>query len=166
MVGGAGASALGLDITWLKDWPLWKLRCLGPTHLKERSRRERSGATRDALPAHPLTVALAAACGLLGSHSPGLRPWLSSVGLSGHSSGELGVTPAPSSDSLSTPWSCSSLGLPGSWNQHELCELIVTPVPAQGFVRTSERSRRQPGTTVLHPLLQALDISGRKTGRS
>lgn len=114
MVGGAGAGAPGLDLTWQKDWSLGKLRCLGTTRLEGKSRRERSGATCDALPAHPLGVAR----GLLGSHSPGLRQGPPSVGLSGHSSGELGVTPAPSSDSLSTPWSCASLGLPGSWNQH------------------------------------------------
>lgn len=104
MVGGPGAGALRLDITWLKDWSLQKLQCLGPTHLEERSRREESGATSDSdvLPAFPLRVAPAAAPGLLGSRSPGLRLWPSSMGLSGHSSGELGVTSAPSSDTVST----------------------------------------------------------------
>lgn len=100
MVGGPGAGALRLDITWLKDWSLQKLQCLGPTHLEERSRREESGATSDS--DVPLGVAPAAAPGLLGSRSPGLRLWPSSVGLSGHSSGELGVTSAPSSDTVST----------------------------------------------------------------
>lgn len=56
VVGGPGAGALRLDITWLKDWSLQKLQCLGPTHLEERSRREESGATSDSdvLPACPL----------------------------------------------------------------------------------------------------------------
>lgn len=120
-----------------------------------------TGATHDALPAHPVRVAPAASRGLLGSHSPGLVPWPSSVGLSGHSSGELGITPAPSSDSLSSPSSCSSLGLPDSWNEHDLRELSHTrtcPRLCEDFGKIWK-----PEATVLHPPSLAFDISGKKT---
>lgn len=60
-------------------------------------------------------------CGMLGSPLPGLRLGPSSVGLSGHSSGELGITAALSSDSFSFPCSCSSVGLPSSWDERDLC---------------------------------------------
>ena len=70
-----------------------------------------------------------AAGGLRGAPSPGLALPPSSVGLSGHPSGELGGPPAPSSASAPAPWSCSSSGPPGSWNKRALGGLV----PARGF---------------------------------